>query len=99
MGGAVWSGRELLHSGEPAALAKLHWLAGASVFPMHSHPQSDRFIVVLRGRGYFQYPDQTLGDFDGSSVRTIAARERDVFPFTRGTVDTFSTTDSELALL
>ncbi|XOV74844.1 MAG: hypothetical protein ACFHWZ_15335 [Phycisphaerales bacterium] len=74
VGGAAWIGRDLISPEEPAALAKLHWLPGADDLPMHIHPLSDRFIVVLRGRGYFHYSEQSLADFDGSSVQTIAAR-------------------------
>lgn len=99
VGGAAWVGRDLIGPEEPAALAKLHWLPGADDLPMHVHPFSDRLIVVLRGRGYFHYTQQSLSDFDGSSVQTIAARERDVFAFTRGTVHTFSTGESDLVLL
>lgn len=99
VGGAAWVGRYLIGPDEPAALAKLHWLPGADDLPMHIHPFSDRFIVVLKGRGYFHYTQQSLVDFDGSSVQTIAARERDVFVFSRGTVHTFSTAESDLVLL
>jgi quercetin dioxygenase-like cupin family protein len=99
VGGAAWVGRDLIGPHEDAALAKLHWLPDADDLPMHIHPLSDRFIVVLRGRGYFHYSEESLADFDGSSVQTIAARERDVFAFTRGTVHTFSTAESDLVLL
>ena len=99
VGGAAWVGRDLIGPHEDAALAKLRWLPDAEDLPMHIHPLSDRFIVVLRGRGYFHYSEQPLADFDGSRVQTLAARERDVFAFTRGTVHTFSTAESDLVLL
>lgn len=93
--GAVW---ESGHSGAPA-LAKLRWDAEATDLPMHVHEHSDRFIIVLEGRGYFHLTSQDLGAFDGSSVRTVPARERDVFVFTRGVVHTFSTDRSPMVLL
>lgn len=93
--GAVWA------PGEPhaAALAKLRWGAGATDLPMHVHEHSDRFIIVLEGRGYYHVAGQPLDGFDGSAVRTVPARERDVFLFTRGVVHTFSTCDSPMVLL
>lgn len=93
--GAVWAPD---HSGAPA-LAKLRWDAGATDLPMHAHEHSDRFIIVLEGRGYFHVTGQDLGAFDGSVVRTVPARERDVFAFTRGVVHTFSTDRSPMVLL
>ena len=99
VGGAAWLGSELLGKTETAGVAKLHWKAGAGDLPMHTHETSDRLIVVLEGRGFFHCSDQTVERFDGSDVRTIAARERDVFVFTRGLVHTFSTTDSGMTLL
>lgn len=93
--GAVWAPDEA--SG--AALAKLRWEAGATDLPMHTHEHADRFIIVLEGRGYFHVTGQSLGEFDGSQVRTVPARERDVFLFTRGVVHTFSTAGSAMTLL
>lgn len=99
VGGAAWIGSELLSPRETAGIAKLHWRAGARDLPMHAHETSDRFIVVLEGRGFFHVADQPIGGFDGAAVRTIAARERDVFVFTRGVVHTFSTADRGMTLL
>lgn len=93
--GAVWAPAEP----HAAALAKLRWDAGATDLPMHVHEHSDRFIIVLSGRGYFHVASQPLERFDGSAVRTVPARERDVFLFTRGVVHTFSTCDSPMVLL
>lgn len=93
--GAVWKPE---HAGSPA-LAKLRWDARATDLPMHVHEHSDRFIIVLEGRGYFHVTNQDLGAFDGSAVRTVPARERDVFVFTRGVVHTFSTDRSPMVLL
>ncbi|MEO1009597.1 MAG: cupin domain-containing protein [Planctomycetota bacterium] len=95
--GAVWphpDGGDLR-----PALAKLRWSAGADDLPMHAHEHSGRFIVVHEGRGYFHVSRQPLGRFDGTDVRTVPARERDVFVFTPGVVHTFSTARSPMTLL
>ncbi len=89
--GAVWRGDRIVGSSSPAAVARLLWDKGAKDLPMHVHEQSDRFIVVRRGRGYFHVSDQSVDAFDGTRVLSIPARERDVFLFTRGIVHTFST--------
>lgn len=100
VGGAVWMPAEVLgEAGHPAAIAKLHWRAGADDLPMHIHEHADRFIVVLEGRGFFHWTHQRAGEFDGSAVKTIAARERDVFVFRRGLVHTFSTDAESMTLL
>lgn len=99
VGGAVWNTRDLLGPDHADSVAKLRWKPGASDLPMHTHRHSDRFIVVLKGRGFFHHTDQGCGDFDGSRVSTIAARERDVFIFTRGTVHTFSTDRHAMTLI
>lgn len=82
-----------------AGIAKLHWRAGADDLPMHTHPTSDRVIVVLEGRGFFHASSQRIDRFDGSDVKTIAARSGDVFAFRRGTVHTFSTTGHGMTLI
>ena len=99
VGGAAWLASDLIAKGDPSALAKLHWKAGADDLPMHTHTRSDRFIVVLKGRGFFHISGQPIGTFDGSDVRTIAAREGDVFLFTRDVVHTFSTAEHSMTLL
>lgn len=99
VGGAVWLASDLLEPINTAALAKLHWKAGARDLPMHVHTSSDRFIIVLEGRGFFHVSNQGLDAFDGGSAQTIAARERDVFLFTRDVVHTFSTAEHSMTLL
>lgn len=96
--GAAWP-TVAVASGKLGALAKLRWNRGADDLPMHVHEHSDRFIIVHEGRGFFHVSGQSLGEFDGSSVRTVPARERDVFVFTRGIVHTFSTLDEPMTLL
>lgn len=97
--GAVWDGNVLVGGNCKAALAKLRWSAGADDLPMHVHDFSDRFIIVHEGRGFFHVSDQRFEDFDGSDVKSIPARERDVFLFSRGVVHTFSTLDQPMTLL
>lgn len=95
VGGAAWPACELLGPEEDGAAVKLRWEPGADDLPMHTHTTSDRFIVVLEGRGYYHVSEQTVEAFDGSGVRTIAARPMDVFAFTRDVVHTFSTGPDE----
>jgi mannose-6-phosphate isomerase-like protein (cupin superfamily) len=97
--GAAWDARAILGQGRDGALAKLRWQAHADDLPMHVHEHSDRFIIVHEGRGYFHVSDQAVDRFDGSEVRTVPARERDVFLFSRGIVHTFSTRDEPMTLL
>ncbi|MCA9303413.1 MAG: hypothetical protein KC996_04760 [Phycisphaerales bacterium] len=99
VGGAVWDCPALLD--DPvvtAGIAKLRWLREARELPLHLHP-SDRFIVVMEGRGFFHWTAQSVTEFDGSGVQTIAARSRDVFVFRRGLLHTFSTADHPMTLL
>jgi quercetin dioxygenase-like cupin family protein len=98
VGGAVWPGT-LIDPGSSSAVMKLRWETRADDLPMHCHEHSDRCIVVLEGRGFFHVTDETTGTFTGRSVRTVAARERDVFVFTRGVVHTFSTAEHPMVLL
>ncbi len=95
VGGAAWVASELMTQDDPRGIAKLRWDPGADDLPMHAHMTSDRFIVVLEGRGFFHASGQPLDAFDGTDVRTIAARRHDVFAFTRGVVHTFSTGQTE----
>lgn len=96
--GAAWPAIPSQTSGGCCALAKLRWGPGADDLPMHVH-DSDRFIIVHSGRGFFHVSGQPVDAFDGTEVRSIPARERDVFVFTRGTVHTFSTAEQPMTLL
>lgn len=98
VGGAVWP-QGLLREHHSNAVLKLRWEPGANDLPMHTHTLSDRFIVVYDGRGYFHVSDESVDGFSGAGVRTIAARERDVFIFRRGVVHTFSTDQYPMTLL
>lgn len=98
VGGAVWIPADL-GIASSASVAKLRWSAHASDLPMHVHEHSDRFIIVRSGRGYFHVTDESADGFTGTRVRSIPARERDVFLFTRGVVHTFSTDAEPMELL
>jgi mannose-6-phosphate isomerase-like protein (cupin superfamily) len=81
------------------AVARLRWSPGADDLPLHTHELSDRVIVVLNGRGFFHWSTETLENFSGGVVQTVAARERDVFVFRQGLLHTFSTADSPMELV
>lgn len=97
--GAVWNVGEILGNGRTCAVAKLRWEAGADDLPMHVHDHSDRFIIVASGRGYFHVSDEPFDEFTSEGVRTVPARERDVFLFSRGVMHTFSTDSEPMVLL
>jgi len=97
--GGVWSGADLLGTDDPDALLALQFDAGARGLPMHDHPETDRFIVVLEGRGFFHVTDECNANFTGERVVTTAVRERDVVAFQRGTMHTFSTAQYPMTLL
>lgn len=97
--GGVWSGAELVEASNDQALLKLRFEQGAIDLPLHTHECSDRFIMVLEGRGYFHVCDEPAELFSPDNVRTIPVRSRDVLMFTRGTVHTFSAPHEPLVLL
>lgn len=99
VGGAAWVARDLIDPNDNGAVVKLHWEAGADDLPMHVHIGSSRLLIVVGGRGFFHVSDRTVETFDGSDVRTIAARRNDVFLFTPGVVHTFSTAEEPMTLL
>lgn len=97
--GAVWMPEQVTGQPAPLSIAKLKWDARAIDLPMHIHEHSDRFILVRRGRGFFHVSDESVDEFTGRRVRTIPARERDVFMFSRGVVHTFSTDTESMDLV
>lgn len=94
--GAVWEG-STAHPARNDAILKLQFKAGTQNLPLHSHDHSDRFIVVLEGRGFFHVA--TAEDGGTPRVRTTAVRSRDTLAFTRGVMHTFSAPDEDLVLL
>ena len=99
VGGAVWIVRNVVGGDSTTSVAKLCWDSRATDLPMHVHDHSDRFIIVVKGRGFFHVTDEPADRFTGKRVRSIPARERDVFLFSRGTVHTFSTDQEPMVLL
>lgn len=97
--GAIWDCRRLLGPAYSSALLKLRFAQGALDLPLHVHERSDRFIIVLEGRGYFHVCDAAADRFAAVDVRTIPVRSRDALMFTRGVVHTFSAPDEPLILL
>lgn len=97
--GAVWSGAELFSTGRNDGVLKLRFERGALDLPMHSHEQSDRYIVVLRGNGTFFFTDEAIGEFTAAEVRAQPVQTGDVLIFTRGLIHTFGAPDEELLLL
>jgi mannose-6-phosphate isomerase-like protein (cupin superfamily) len=67
--------------------------------PLHVHNDSDRFIFVIGGRGFFHVTGDSLDEVHQSPIRHVPARDRDVLMFRRGTVHTFSTGSHPLHLL
>lgn len=97
--GAPLRAREVLGQDRDDGFLFLRFAPGTQDLPLHIHPGSDRFIIVIGGRGFFHVSPDALADVDARAVRHIPARDRDVFLFTRGTVHTFSTDREELLLL
>ncbi len=92
--GAVWP-----QLGRLDGLMKLRFSAGAVDLPLHAHRHSARFIMVLEGRGFHHVSASPLDHFDGSDVRTVPIRERDVLLFSPDVIHTFSTDREALTLL
>jgi len=77
----------------------LRFVPGTRDLPLHIHPESDRFIFVIGGRGFFHIANKSLENCAPSNVRHVPARDRDAFMFRRGVVHTFSTAEHPLVLL
>jgi len=77
----------------------LRFAPGTQDLPLHIHPQSDRFIYVIGGRGFFHVSAAPLNAVGPHTIRHVPARDRDAFMFRRGVVHTFSTAEHELLLL
>jgi mannose-6-phosphate isomerase-like protein (cupin superfamily) len=77
----------------------LRFAPGTVDLPLHIHPESDRFIFVIGGRGFFHVTDEPLDAAPSSEVCHSPARDRDALMFRRGVVHTFSTAEHPLSLL
>lgn len=92
--GGAWIAREAGLNRDDA-LAKLCFLPGTEELPLHVHENSDRFIMVLEGRGFYHVAESG----DDGRIRTVPIRSRDALAFTRGTAHTFSCPFESLTLL
>ncbi|MGP1346150.1 MAG: cupin domain-containing protein [Phycisphaerales bacterium] len=105
--GSVWTPESVLgdasvsmHAGDRrTAFMKLRFERGCRDLPLHAHIHSDRFIVVLEGRGLFHVSPDPIEAFSGRGITSIPVRSRDALAFTRGVVHTFSSPDEPLVLL
>lgn len=93
--GAIWHSSRLLLNDDEDALLKLHFEAGTTSLPIHSHEYSDRVIVALEGRGTF------LARLAGrkEEVGEIEVLPGTVLAFPRGLKHTFRTEADSLTLL
>lgn len=97
--GAVMEAQELVSPRRDDALLVLKFEAGSRELPMHSHEDSERFIYVVSGRGFFHVSNEPVDRFGGRDIRHIPVRASDIVMFSRGTVHTFSTDGEPLVLL
>ncbi len=97
--GAVWRPHQFGDSQRSDGLMKLRFAPSAVDLPLHAHEHSARFIMVLEGRGFHHISASPIDRFDGSDVRTVPIRERDVLLFSPGVIHTFSTDREALTLL
>ena len=100
MSGAAIRGAQVL--GDPArtdGFLALRFSAGTRDRPLHVHPDSDRFIFAIGGRGFFHVSAAPRDAVGGHPLRHAAVRDRDALMFRRGTVHTFSTAEHALTLL
>ena len=99
VGGAVMEARDLVSPQRDDALLVLRFDAGSRDLPMHAHEDSERFIYVVSGRGFFHVAKEAVADFTGQEIRHVPVKASDVVLFSRGTVHTFSTDTEPLVLL
>lgn len=99
VGGAVLEARELVSPERDDALLVLRFDRGSRDLPMHAHEDSERFIYVVSGRGFFHVSNEPVDEFNGTEIRHIPVRASDIVMFSRGTVHTFSTDREPLVLL
>lgn len=97
--GAELPAASILHEERDDGFLLLKFRPRTLDLPLHVHDDSERFIYVIGGRGFFHVSDKLLEAADDSSLRHVPARDRDVIMFRRGTAHTFSTAEHELHLL
>lgn len=91
--GGVWRASEIL--GGDDALLRLHFQKQTLNLPLHSHDHSDRVIFVAQGCGVFEH----LFDSEGRQRHSIEIDAGDALVFSRGTIHSFRTFESDLHLL
>ena len=110
MGVPVRGQRQRVRGGDPRAdvlrdpartdgFLALRFAAGTRDLPLHVHPASDRFILAIRGRGFFHVSAAPPHEAHRHPIRHAAVRDRDALMFRRGAVHTFSTAEHPLTLL
>jgi len=92
--GGAWIAKEIGLDRDDA-LAKLCFRPGTAELPLHIHEHSDRFIMVLQGRGFYRVAD----DGQAGYVHTVPIRSRDALAFTSGVAHTFSCPAEPFTLL
>lgn len=97
--GAELPAAEILHEPRDDGLLFLKFQPHTLDLPLHVHDDSDRFIYVIGGRGFFHVTGEPLEADHQSQIRHVPARDRDALMFRRGTVHTFSTAEHPLYLL
>lgn len=80
-------------------LTMLEFSSGTIDLPMHSHPASDRFIIVLEGEGTFHASFELPHSFSGDKVFNIPVTCGSILSFTRNFMHTFSSKEQSLKLL
>jgi hypothetical protein len=97
--GAVWDGAELLGRSERDALVKLRFDRGCDDLPSHVHASSDRFILIVDGKGWFHHSAATMETFEPAAMRTTPLRKGSIVVFRRGSIHSFSTTGEGMVML
>ena len=97
--GSVLRGCDLVSPERNDAFLVLHFEPHTLDLPLHIHEDSDRFIYIIEGRGFYHCSPDPLEAGKSRQLRHIAVRDRDVVMFRRGTVHTFSTAEHPLTVL
>jgi mannose-6-phosphate isomerase-like protein (cupin superfamily) len=97
--GAALPGDQVLGRSRDDGFLFLRFAPATGDLPLHTHPDSDRFIFVVGGRGFFHTTGEAMDAIQTESLVHVPARDRDVLMFRRGTVHTFSTAAEPLELL
>ena len=97
--GSLLRGKDLVSMERDDAFLVLQFDPNTLDLPLHTHEDSDRFIIVIDGRGFFHASPDPLESGSSRRLRHTAVRDRDTVMFRRGTVHTFSTGEHPLTIL